>query len=159
MADGELDRLREIEHQLREINHRVGRLPAVVRYLRERDLWAIEVFLLISSCWAASVLLRPPSNFAQFPSAFGIAEMLSRNEQLWGYLVACAAGLKIIGITFYFKHRTIGVVLRCMGLACGGTFWCMMGLSTVIGNPDTLFGFAGFMMGVLSWWSILRVSW
>lgn len=154
----ELDRLREIERHLREMDRSVGRLPALVGYLRERDLWAIELFLLASSLWATFVLFRPPSNFANLPT-FDIAEMFTRNEILWAWLVASAATLKIIGGLCYFKYHTTSVLLRSTGLAIGGAFWCLMGTSAIIGNPDTLFGFTGLMMGVLSWWSILRVSW
>ena len=131
----------------------------IASFVCENDKYAIEVALTCASLWAAYVLYTPPSNFAAFHAGFALAETLQSQESKWAFLALLAALLKIFGIGFQTrkKYPTIfSDLLRLLGLGISGTFWLILGVSTIWGNPDTLFGVWGVLAGLLAWWGILK---
>jgi hypothetical protein len=149
--------LRELEQQLEDIN-RNWRWRRLFGLLHSADALVIESILILCSAWAAFVLFTPPSNFGQFPLTFALTEAIIQPEYGWAWFAAIAAMVKLAGLACY-RPPWAGPLLRCTGLAMSGTFWFVMGASTMVGNPDTLFGFCGLMMGFLAWWSLFRVPW
>lgn len=158
---GAVRQLLDIEATLRDIDKRLSRSRAWHIWLRRADIQVLEITLTLSSIWAAYVLFTGPSNFHTFPSAFDLAERLAGHESTWGGAATVAAVAKVMGtaMTPVGTLHTLGVRLRVIGLALSGAFWLVLGVGTLWGNPDTLFGFSGgIMMGVLALWSAVRVA-
>lgn len=120
--------------------------------------YALEGFLTLCSFWAAYVLFTPPSNFAAFPKAFAFVEQMQGKESLWATMVLVGAASKAIGLALVAVPPAGGVsfILRCVGLMISGFFWTVIGISSMLGNPDTLMGFPGFLMGLSAVWVLLR---
>jgi hypothetical protein len=118
----------------------------------------MEILLTISSMWAFVVLETGPSNFATFSRTFLLMQDVMR-EEYWGIFALIASALKATGVLLALVPRTAasGTVLRCFGLGMSAAFWSLAGFSTVVGNPDTLFGFNGILLGAAAWWSIVRL--
>lgn len=134
-------------------------LTSISRTMRGLEPYFAEGALSICSVWACYVLLMPPSNFATYPASFYLADWLVNGEQAWGVVAAIAAALKVVGlgITWRRPHSELAIVCRCFGLGLSGFFWTLMGLSTVVGNPDTLFGMPAIIMIASSaWWTLAR---
>jgi hypothetical protein len=131
-------------------------LSSLPQRLARLEPYAIEVVLSLSSLWAAWVLTTGPGNFLVYPHAFELASRLG-NEHEWACAGIIAATLKISGLLLC---RTAWVctalVLRLSGIAMSGSFWFLLGLSAVEGNPDTLFGFPVLLLGISAWWLLIR---
>lgn len=126
--------------------------------MRRAEPYKSEVVLTLCSFWAAFVLYNPPSNFASFPAAFAIAERMQGAEWLWATAALSGALIKTLGLmlTAASEAQTFAFWCRCMGLVISGIFWGAMGTSTTLGNPDTLFGVPGILMGLTAVWVLLR---
>lgn len=154
-------RLSDLEHI---IDNRIHSLEKQVGIGPWRDKWQSvigEVALAISSFWIAWVLHVPPANFHQFPSAFWMMLRAGTDEQFWSTLAFTAAAVKLIGAGLFFGPVILrGAALPCriFGMGMSSVLWFLLGLSAVTGNPDTLFGFSGMMVGMYSIWHLLRLS-
>lgn len=154
-ATTQLARLQDV---LANIDSRIAKTGKWTRFFRASDVRAVEVAVACNSLWASVVLAIPPSNFAAFPKAFSIAERLGRGESFWSAFAAISAlngvaGMIVLGC---YYRSWLGVLLRATGLSMAGLFWCLMGVGTIVGNPDTLFGFGAVLIGLAAWWSLIR---
>lgn len=152
-----VEKLDELREMLYGIDQRLVKSASWLRLMRRHDIYVLEGFLLLSSFWATFVLFTPPSNFATFPHAFDLIASLDGHENMWAAFAAVAAIVKFVGLLLTASMPSSGRALRAFGLAMSGLFWTVMGVSTVAGNPDTLFGLPGMLMGVLAWWALLRI--
>ena len=130
---------------------------AVPERMARLEAYAIEVMLSLSSLWAAWVLLAAKRDpFTTFRVAFALATRLG-SEHHWAYVALIGAATKLIGLGL---SRTpficTALILRLSGLGISGAFWFLLGLSTVLGNPDTLFGFPITLLGASAWWLLIR---
>lgn len=134
------------------------------RYLpwRYSNTHLIELFFLLGNFWAAWVLMHSPSSFDSFPKAFALVRSLEISEPVWGVLALisalCFTWGNLWGIWRKDASLKLSYIPRLLGFSCSALFWLPMGVSTMIGNPDTLFGFLGFLVGTFSLWSVLRLS-
>jgi hypothetical protein len=135
----------------------------ISRKLLWAEQYAAEVVLTTASIWACYVLLTPPSNFEKFPESFALAETLQGHEVAWGIIAAIGATLKMAGLFVCALRSTqgkapggISYTLRCSGLFISGVFWGLMGISSLWGNPDSLFGLWGILAAVTAWWILIR---
>ena len=126
--------------------------------MRSIEPYKVEVVLTLCSLWAAWVLYHPPSNFSTFPAAFAIAERMQGQEWIWATAALVGAALKAIGLilTLASEAPSISFYMRCSGLIISGIFWTVLGTSATLGNPDTLFGVPGFLMGLSALWILVR---
>lgn len=126
--------------------------------MRFVEPYKTEVFLTLCSTWAAWVLYHPPSNFISFPASFAIAERMQGQEWVWASAALIGAILKACGLILSLAREapSISFYMRCTGLIISGIFWTVMGTSATLGNPDTLFGVPGFLMGLSAVWVLLR---
>lgn len=168
VANFRVGTLRELEHMASEL----GRLSGEVEQLNvlldkyrsplyslpQRDIVVIEVFLALASTWAAFTLWSTPTLFESFPSAFRLIQAFEGNESRWAAFALMSALLKVAGITTsIISDQSWGRLIRFLGLAMSGLFWSLMGGGVMLGNPHTLFGFNSLLMGLFSWWSLLRL--
>lgn len=131
-----------------------------------RAMLAIDRYLgsclvILSSLWAAWVLATPPSNFAAFPVAFKYALAVEISENAWAILAGAGAGIHMIGLVLRWRGRDIGAarLVGFIGLSLQTIFWLYLGLTAIVANPDTLFGFTAAMMGVAAAWRLGRYGW
>lgn len=152
------DELERLQLVLTGIDTRLAQSNRWLLLLRSSDVRLIEIGVTINSLWASLVLLTGPSNFARFPNAFYLVDRLQEEESFWGWFALIAAALKILSLSSVFGYLKLpgARYYRWTGLSMSGVFWCLMGASTLVGNPDTLFGFGGFMLGLASWWALVR---
>lgn len=152
------DELERLSGEVEQLNELLAKYRSPIYSLPHRDIVVIEVFLSLASIWAAFTLWHVPTLFESFPSAFRLIEAFEGNESAWAIFASGAALLKIVGIaTCIFGDTTWGRIIRYAGLAMSGLFWSMMGGGVMLGNPNTLFGFNSLLMGLFSWWSLLRL--
>jgi hypothetical protein len=165
-SDAKLERerlnseLTALQMILTDINDRLQNNSKLVFLLRMRDIYVLEVLLIFNSCWAAYVLLSRPHLFFNNVGTFAIASLLLHNEWDWAKLALCAAALKAIGVAWALavnKVNLFGIMIRLAGLCLSGVFWCTMGISSMVGNPDSIFSFGGVVMGIFAWWSVIRL--
>lgn len=145
---------------LNSLTKKLAHDTRLVMFLRMPGIFIIEVSSLINAMWASYVLFTPPSNFATFSASFQLVRDLEAHEVFWASYAGFNALLLFISIfiTYVHESKSSGLILfRCLGLVLSGTFWFLMGLSTVIGNPDALFGFTGIVLGLASWWATIRL--
>ena len=137
--------LEEITSKLKTIGESLRTWTDTKALLKRADFcWIMELLIIANSFWACWVLLTPPSNFNRYSDTFAMIERLSSNEVVWGLLVGVAAVLTLFGLvgSVGLGYRR-ALTARCLGLMISGSFWFSMGISTVTGNPDTLFGVPG----------------
>lgn len=121
------------------------------RNLDPRTVPGFEFALMLCGFWAAWVLYTPPSNFGTFRSSFALAAMLSKSETTWATIALSSALCFLTG----FALAVIDWRVRCawrfiqVGIVLSVLFWTAMGMSTVLGNPDTLYGVPILVMGGL----------
>lgn len=152
------DELERLSGEVEQLNELLEAYRSPLYSLPNRDIVVIEVFLSLASIWAAFTLWHNPQLFESFPAAFRLIEMIQGNEKSWAVFALLAAALKVVGIaTCVFGDTFWGRVVRYAGLAMSGLFWSMMGGGVMLGNPNTLFGFNSLLMGLFSWWSLLRL--
>jgi hypothetical protein len=137
------------------VSHRIS------RSMRWAEQYVAEAVLTTASVWAAYVLITPPSNFASFPASFAFVESLQGHEAGWAIIALLGATMKAGGLALLWRARTVKAVtisyyMRCFGLIISGFFWGLMGLSALIGNPDSLFGIWGILGGITAWWILIR---
>lgn len=157
-----LGSVREMDSQLVTIEKRLRRMSSSTARWHFSDAYMMEVYLILSSMWAAYVLSSGPSNFIMFPSSFAAPRYLMDNEGAWAAFAGIAAMFKLWGFIgqFIFGQKSFfPFIANCLGFAMSGIFWLVMGGSSLYGNPDTLLGFSGALMGVFATWSLLRLVW
>lgn len=160
----ELDRMaRDLEKMTREIvdlSELLRKARAPFYLLRQTDITVIEIFLSLSSIWAFLILVFSPFHFSGQESNYRNILGLSGRENFWAAFAFIAALMKLFGLSLVYlrKKKDSSLIPRYIGLSMSGVFWCLMGASTIVGNPDTLFGFTGFLMGIVAWWSVLRLT-
>ena len=164
----ELDRmgseLQRMASEVEQLNALLKEYRSPLNALRHDDIIVVEVFLTLSSIWAAFTLWTNPTLFDLFRSSFHFASSIESNERAWALVAATAALLKIIGILSVCLMGLRSAVLRCArygGLALSGMFWTIFGGSAVLGSSattPTLFGFPCLLMGLFAWWSLLRLA-
>lgn len=127
--------------------------------LRSLENFRVELVLIPCSIWAAKCLWTPPSNFAAFPAGWHVAMELLPEEWMWGLWAAVAGATKSIGLLLSFSNRLIvsSTLFRCIGLGLSGTFWFLLGLSTMLGNSDSLNGPMQIVMAISAWWVLIRL--
>ncbi len=120
--------------------------------------YAIESFLALISIWGAWALFHPPSNFAAYRGAYLWISSIDSVEEHWASLLVLNAALTVSGLVLclVFRRHSLGLTARLGGLAISGFFWTLLGLSTLLGNIDTLLGFPVFLIGVSAWVVLLR---
>lgn len=131
----------------------------ILRVADWMDRWLVSAMIIAASGWAAWVLFSPPSNFAAFPVAFWFVNRMLPGEQEWALLIGAGAALHLLGLAFH----ACGMLATSRALAFAGMFiqtgfWLIFGGSATISNPDTLFGFNGLEIGLVSAWRLLRIS-
>lgn len=127
--------------------------------MRQFEGYAIEVGVSLCSLWATFALLHPPSNFQAYQGAYLMIATITPDEAFWGTWAAAAAAGKLIGLTLCYNRRcpNLGIRLRQSGLALSASFWTLLGISTIVGNLDTLLGVPVLLLaGASSWWALLR---
>jgi uncharacterized membrane protein len=160
----ELDRmahdLERMSIQIAELNEllRIARAPLYL--LRQTDIVVIEILLSLSSLWATAVLWLSPYHFTGINAPYRSAIGLAGYERAWAAFALAAAAMKILGLALVYSRQDKrgSLIPRCIGLAMSGFFWCLMSGTTLIANPDTLFAFSGLLMGLVAWWSVLRLA-
>lgn len=122
------------------------------------ERFMVEIFLCISSIWAAAKFLTLPKYFTLYMSGYAFLTDLNITEQDWGLIAAIAAALKIIGLTMtMFRFcRGCGLAMRCVGLLISGFFWNVLGLSFLMGNSDSVTAIPMALMGCAAWWTLIR---
>jgi hypothetical protein len=132
-----------------------------MRALQSLDRYALSCIIILSSLWAAWVLATPPGNFATFPASFKYAAIFHLSEAEWSIAPLVGAMLHIAGLSIrlWTDHVNAARFIGFVGLSLQTMFWLYMGLSTMVANPDTLFGFAGAMIGVGGAWRLGRYGW
>lgn len=130
-----------------------------MRTLLFLDRWLPSWVVLLSSIWATWVLLSPPSNFAAFPVAFRYTAWMSEVE--WAIVLLISLSLHGIGLWLRTRKADIAAarLIGFIGLSGQTVFWLYFGASTILANPDTLFGFTGMMVGVTGAWRLCRYGW
>jgi len=152
------DELTRLSGEVEQLNQLLEKYRSPLYTMPKRDIVVIEVFLSLASLWAAFTLWHNPQLFESFPSAFRLIEMIQGNEKSWAAFAVLGAFLKIIGIvTCIAGDPSWGRTIRYAGLAMSGVFWSTLGGGVMLGNPNTLFGFNSLLMGLFSWWSLLRL--
>jgi hypothetical protein len=162
---GTLRELQRMSDQLVSMTADIEQLTGLLRKYRSplyvisrRDIVVIEIFLSLASLWAACTLWRVPTLFEQSPAAFSLIRMIAGRESSWALFALVAAVIKIIGLTACLtSDRGWGRIARYTGLAMSGLLWSVMGGGVLLGNPNTLFGFNSLLMGLFSWWCLLRL--
>lgn len=153
------DELGRMSTDIEQLNDLIDRYRSPLYSLQGRDIVVIEVFLSLASIWAAFTLWHTPSLFETFPGSFHLIEAFEDNEADWGIFAGLSAILKISGlVTGLGGNQTWGRLLRYLGLSMSGVFWSLMGGGVLLSNPHTLFGFNSLLMGLFSWWSLLRLA-
>lgn len=132
-------------------------LERLGHYLNRLEPYRSEALFALSSLWASWVLVAPPSNFGTFPGGFRFAAELATERQ-WALFAFVAGVAKVVGLglTACRRCRDTSLMLRLVGLAMSGLLWVLLGVSAVVGNPDTLFGFPVLLFGATAWWLLLR---
>lgn len=153
--------LRAVRGLLQNISASVDETRALVLE-RRRDAAAVEVLLMLNSLWAAHLLLGRPALFETYPAAFALPAMLAVSEWYWGIFATVAAVIKASGIAMALRHIGNGIppisrVIRIIGLSMSAFLWGIFGMSSVLGNPDSLFGFSGVIMSAFAIWSLYRL--
>lgn len=122
--------------------------------------YLVEVYLSVASLWAAFVLFTPPSNFASFPMSFALVESIQGQESAWATMALVGAILKIIGLAIRLllplRMTVTSYLMRSMGLAFSGFFWMLMGVSALVGNPDSLFSIWGPLTALAAWRTLVK---
>jgi len=121
--------------------------------------WALELTIAIDSLWGAWVLFTGPSNFRTFTDTFALAARIENNEMTWALASLIAAVMIFCGgaATWWQVRPRWAIVLRSFGLIIAGAFWFCLGVSTVAGNPDSLFGMKGVTGGAVAYMIALRL--
>jgi hypothetical protein len=154
----EVRSLEEIEKNLEIISARVR--DWIKPSLRLADYcWIMELKLAIDSLWGCWVLLTGPSNFHTFGDSFALAAHIEDNETIWGVTAGIAALLILLGgaMAWVQTQPRWATVCRTLGLLVVGSFWFCLGVSTMAGNTDTLFGVKGVTGGALAYFIALRL--
>jgi hypothetical protein len=152
------DELVRMTSEVEQLNGLLRKYRSPLYMLSQRDVIVIEAFLSLASLWAAFTLWHVPTLFESFPGTFRLIEALHGSESSWALFAFIAAITKIIGLmTCLTSDTTWGRIARYVGLAMSGLFWSVMGGGVLLGNPNTLFGFNSLLMGLFSWWSLLRL--
>ena len=125
------------------------------------DRYALSCLVIASSLWAAWALGTPPSNFSAFPASFSYVIAARFTEAQWAAFILLFALLHIVGIALRIRGRDPGAarLVGFIGLAGQTVFWLFWSGSAVIANPDTLFGFCAFLIGVGAAWRLMRYGW
>jgi hypothetical protein len=121
--------------------------------------WVMELIIALDSLWGCWVLLTGPSNFHGFVDSFAVAARIEDNEMVWGVAAGIAALLILVGgiATWTRVQLRWAIVCRALGLIVAGSFWFCLGVSTVAGNTDTLFGVKGVTGGAVAYVIALRL--
>ena len=152
------DELQRLTAEVEELNGLLGKYQSSLYRLTQREIVVLEVFLSLASIWAAFTLWTNPSLFESSPLNFRVIEAFQGNEFGWAAFALAAALLKLVGIaTCLTGDPSWGRTVRYVGLAMSGLFWSLLGGGVMLGNPHTLFGFNSLLMGIFSWWSLLRL--
>lgn len=152
------DELQRLTAEVEELNGLLNKYQSSVYRLSQREIAVLEVFLSLASLWAAFILWGSPSLFESSPATFRIIDAFHGNESSWAAFALVAGLLKLTGIaTCITGDPSWGRTVRYVGLAMSGLFWSLMGGGVMLGNPHTLFGFNSLLMGLFSWWSLLRL--
>lgn len=150
-----------IQARLRSIDSKLTAYSSFLLLLRLSDIYVLEILLILNSLWAAWVLMTGPSNFSAQPTAYQIMMGVSVNEGFWGIFALVSAAVKIAGISasYLLGRKCIWcLTVRSIGLSMSGVFWCTVGITVMIGNPDSLFCFGAIVLGVFAWWSVIRLA-
>ena len=152
------DELVRMTADIEQLNGLLRKYRSPIYAISQRDVIVIELFLSLASLWAAFTLWHVPTLFESFPGAFRLIQMLQGNESVWATFALISAMTKIVGLTTSLtESNSWGRIARAVGLAMSGLFWSVMGGGVLLGNPNTLFGFNSLLMGLFSWWSLLRL--
>lgn len=122
------------------------------------EQYAIEFFLSVSSVAASVALVRAPLDMrVAYGPYFSLLADITQDTRIWGVVVLGAALLKLAGLAACaFGQPNAGLPLRCMGLAISGTFWTIAGISAALANSITIGGIPMVLMGLSSWWLLVR---
>jgi len=133
-------------------------MNALVIWMKSVAPYAIEGYLTLCSIWAAYVLATPPTNFSAFPRAFALVAQIESDETWWATFIGMAALFHLIGGVFlpFRRLQTISLMMRVVALGMSWMFWTVMGTSTVIGNPDSLYGAPAIGIGFLAFWILVQ---
>lgn len=136
----------------------VSRMARLTREMLVAERFGVELIVTISSVWAAWKMLSGPSNYAFCPNDYALLVHFQLREQGAGFFAAIAALLMTIGLsgTLLGSCLSCSTWFRCIGLAMGGVFWTVLGVSFVFGNPDSVAGVPFILMGISSWWTLIR---
>jgi hypothetical protein len=152
------DELERMTSEVEQLNGLLRKYRSPFYMLSQRDVIVIEAFLSLASLWAAFTLWHVPTLFESFPDTFRLIEALAGSESSWALFAFVAAVIKIVGLmTCLTSDTPWGRIARYVGLAMSGIFWSVLGGGVLLGNPNTLFGFNSLLMGLFSWWSLLRL--
>jgi hypothetical protein len=133
----------------------IARILAISETIREWEPFALEVFLTLSSLWAA---VRMWFGGPVFLAASTI-HYLGPNIGVWKFVVTIAGLAKLFGLTLCLRNinRSIGLMLRCIGLALSGVFWSVFGTLLLVLDPQAPISCVPLMlMGVSAWIALLR---
>jgi hypothetical protein len=132
-------------------------LQGLPHRMEKLEAYAIEIVLALSNLWAAVALLsRTRDPFTAFQTAFALASRLG-SEEHWACVAFIAGATKLVGLGISpTRFVCTALVLRIGGLGISGAFWFLLGLSTIYGNPHTLFGFPIMLLGISAWWLLIR---
>lgn len=148
-----------IERDLERIDASIGKWSSRTTLRLADYCWVMELLVALDSAWGCWALLTGPSNFAKFTDTFALAAHLEANETAWGAAAGLAALLILLGglVARLRMYLQWAIVIRSLGLIVAGSFWFCLGVSTVIGNNDTLFGMKGVTGGVVAYAIALRL--
>jgi len=131
------------------------RILALSETIREWEPFALEVFLTISSLWAAVRMLFGGPVFL----AASTIQYLEPNIGIWKLVVTIAGLTKLGGLALCLSgtNRNIGLTLRCVGLALSGIFWTVFGTLLLVLDPQAPISCVPLMlMGISAWIALLR---
>ncbi len=120
------------------------------------ERWVLEVMLTLSSSYAAIALATVDPGRGVWPGAYALPTSLPGSEIAWAIAFSVGAVCKIAGLMLCTWKPPKGFILRCIGLAISASLWATLGLARLMADPHTLFGAPILLLGVSSWWLLLR---
>lgn len=118
----------------------------------------VELIVTVCSVWAAWKMLTGPSNYSLCPHDYALLVHFQVREQGAGFFAAISAVMMTLGLSGSWLHfcPLCSTWFRCVGLAMGGVFWTVLGVSFLVGNPDSVAGVPFALMGISAWWTLIR---